>query len=305
MPDERFAWPLDASGPQIVVQLPRGAEAYEQHWVLLAFEGQGCRVTTTPDDENELRGSAALVRGSFLSVPTASCLLVDQQAEEISRAELRAAVRRAVAPATSSSGAGSPSLGASGPSLNVLPDSFADRFESVSHGDSANSVPVAGRALLLGAPAVWVTLCWMVPTRQTPGVPRWRRAMLTRASVLCCWMVRSQRVGGFCTRVHSLDPVGRKGLDQVYKPLCNYAEEAAPTPKPPPACGVSKGSLRALQMDGRAPALQLDAEARRCQVSFELPLDADLVRRRQCLHPLSGGRPSKEKGSSVRIVASR
>ena len=76
MPAEGFAWPLDASGPRIAVQLPRGAETYEQHRGLLAFEGQGCRITTTPDDENELRSSAALVRGSFLSVPTASCLLV-------------------------------------------------------------------------------------------------------------------------------------------------------------------------------------------------------------------------------------
>ena len=151
MPVERFAWPTDVSGPQIAVQLPRGAETDKQHRILLAFEGQGCRITTTPDDENELRSPTALVRGSFLSVATASCLLVDQQAIELSRAELRAAVRRAIAQATISSGAGSPSLGASGPSLNVLPDSFTSRFESVSHGNSANSVRVAGRALLLGA----------------------------------------------------------------------------------------------------------------------------------------------------------
>jgi len=241
MPDERFAWPLDASGPRIVVQLPRGAETYEQHRVLLAFEGQGCRITTTPDDENELRSSVALVRGSFLSVPTASCLLVDQQAIELSRAELRAAVRRAIAQATISSGAGSPSLGASGPSLNVLPDSFTSRFESVSHGDSANSVRVAGRALLLGAAGGLYD------------------AVLVGADEVDAWRIRDGVVpegGAACAPEFTVwIAVGRKGLDQAYKPLCIYAEEAAPTPKPPPACGVSKGSLRALPMDGRAPAL--------------------------------------------------
>ena len=42
---------------------------------------------------------------------------------------------------------------------------------------------------------------------------------------------------------------GRMGFDQVYKPLCIYADESAPpTPEPPPACGVLKGSLRAWLM---------------------------------------------------------
>ena len=36
---------------------------------------------------------------------------------------------------------------------------------------------------------------------------------------------------------------GQRGLDQVYKPLCIYAEEHAPAPVPPPGCGVLKGSL--------------------------------------------------------------
>jgi len=47
---------------------------------------------------------------------------------------------------------------------------------------------------------------------------------------------------------------GRMGLDQVYKPLCIYAEESAPTPEPPPACGVLKGSLRAWLMTKLAGA---------------------------------------------------
>jgi len=111
MPGERLAWPLDASGPRIVVQLPRGAETYKQHRVLLAFEGQGCRITTTPDDENELRSSAALVRGGFLSVRTPSCLLVDQQAIELSWPELRGIVRRAMAQATISWGRWLPVVG--------------------------------------------------------------------------------------------------------------------------------------------------------------------------------------------------
>jgi len=121
MPDERFAWSLAASGPRIVVRLPRGVETYKQHRVLLAFEGHGCRIATTSDDENELRSSAALVQGGFLSARTASCLLVSQQAKELSRPELRGTVRRAMARATISWGAGSPSLGASGPSLDVFP----------------------------------------------------------------------------------------------------------------------------------------------------------------------------------------
>ena len=37
--------------------------------------------------------------------------------------------------------------------------------------------------------------------------------------------------------------VGQRGIDQVYKLLCIYAEEPAPAPVPPPACGVLKGSL--------------------------------------------------------------
>ena len=256
MPDERFAWPTDASGPQIVVQLPRGAETYEQHRVLLAFEGQGCRITTTPDDENELRSSAALVRGSFLSVPTASCLLVDQQAINLDRAELRAAVRRAIARATISSGAGSPSLGASGPSLNVLPDSFTDRFEPVSHGDSADSVRRAGRALLLGA-AGGLYDALLVGADE---VDAWRSAMEKSAAYSGLGLVLLDGVvpegGAACAPEFTVwIAAGQKGLDKAYKPLCIYAEGAAPTPKPPPACGVPKGLLRALQMDSRAPAL--------------------------------------------------
>jgi len=106
------------------VQPPRGAETYEQRRVLLAFKGQGCRVATTPDDENELRSSVAMKRGSFLSARTGSCLLVDQQAIELSRPELRGIVRRAMAQAKLSWGAGSPSLCASGPSLYVCLDGF-------------------------------------------------------------------------------------------------------------------------------------------------------------------------------------
>ena len=254
MPAERFAWPLDASGPRIVVQLPRGAETYEQHRVLLAFEGQGCRITTTPDDENELRSSAALGRGSFLSVPTASCLLVDQQAINLDRAELRAAVRRAIAQATISSGAGSPSLGSAGPFLNVFPDGFASRFESVSPGSLVNPVRVAGRALLLGA----IGGLYDAVLIGADEVDAWRSAM--RESHPGVGLVLLDGVvpegGAACAPEFTVwIAAGRKGLDQVYKPLCIYAEEAAPTPKPPPACGVSKGSLRALRMDGRAPAL--------------------------------------------------
>jgi len=191
-----------------------------------------------------------------MSVATASCLLVDQQAIELSRGELRAAVRRAMAQATISSGAGSPSLDAAGASLNVEPDSFTSRFESVSPGNSDNSVRVAGRALLLGAAgglydAVLVGAdevdAWISAMRESANCPGVGPVVLDGVV---------PEGGAACAPEFTVwIAAGQKGLDQAYKPLCIYAEEAAPTPKPPPACGVPKGLLRALQMDSRAPAL--------------------------------------------------
>ena len=249
----RSAWPLDASGPQIVVQLPSGAETYMHHRVLLAFEGQGCRIATTPDDENELRSSVAMKRGSFLSARTGSCLLVDQQAIELSRPELRGVVRRAIARATASYGAGSPSSGASGLSLEVFPDGLGSSFDSVSPGGLVDPARVAGRALLLGEYGGLYAAVWI----GADEVAAWRSAMQeSHPGVVLVLLVDVVPEGGAaCASEFTVwIAAGRRGLDQVYKPLRIYVEEPDPAPEPPPACGWSKRSLGAWLMTRLAGA---------------------------------------------------
>ena len=248
------------------MRLPRGAETYEHHRVLLAFEGQGCRIATTPDDENELRSSAAMKRGSFLSVRyenelrsstakkrTGSCLLVDQQAIELSRPELRGVVRRAIARATASYGAGSPSSGASGLSLDVFPDGLGSPFESVSPGGLVDPARVAGRALLLGEYGGLYAAVWI----GADEVAAWRSAMQeSHPGVVLVLLVDVAPEGGSaCASEFTVwIAAGRRGLDQVYKPLRIYVEEPDPAPEPPPACGWSKISLGAWLMTRLAGA---------------------------------------------------
>jgi len=117
-----------------------------------------------------------------------------------------------------------------------------------------NPVRVAGRALLLGA----IGGLYDAVLIGADEVDAWRSAM--RESHPGVGLVLLDGVvpegGAACSPEFTVwIAAGRKGLDQVYKPIRIYAEKAAPTLKPPPACGVSKGSLRALRMDGRALAL--------------------------------------------------
>ena len=142
---------------------------------------------------------------------------------------------------------------ASGSSLNVLSDSFAPRFELCSHRSSANSVRVTGRALLLGAygglyDAVLVgageVAAWRSAMREShPGV----------VLVLLDGVVPEG--GAACASEFTVwIAAGRRGLDQVYKPLRIYVEEPDPAPEPPPACGRSKRSLGAWLMTRLAGA---------------------------------------------------
>jgi hypothetical protein len=210
------------------------------HRVLLAFEGQGCRIATTPDDENEHCSSSIMEGGDR----TASCLLVDRQATELIRQELRGIVWRAMARATISWGAGSTSLGDSVPSLDVFLDGSGSPFESISSESVDDQTRLAGRALLLdpdgglhhavkigvGEVGAW---CSAVRVSLPSVLPELLDGVFPEGGAACAaeyivWIA-----------------AGRRGICQVYKPFRIYADEPAPAPEPPLAHGKLESPLQA------------------------------------------------------------
>ena len=224
--------------PQIVVQLPCGAETDMHHRVLLVFEGQGCRIATTPDDENEHCSSSIMVGGDR----TASCLLFDRQATELIWPELRGVVRRAMARATISWGAGSMLLGDSVPSLDVLLDGSGSPFESVLSESVGDQTRLAGRALLL-APDGGLHHAVKIGDKQHSA---WSSAMEVSHPG-----VRLERLDGVfpeggadCEAEFIVwIAAGQRDFCPVYKPFRIYADEPAPAPEPPLAHGESESPL--------------------------------------------------------------
>jgi len=208
------------------------------HRVLLVFEGQGCRIATTSDDENEHCSSSIMVGGTI----TASCLLYDRQATELIWPELRGVVRRAMARATISWGAGSTTLGDSVPSLDVFLAGSGSPFESVFYESVDDQTRLAGRALLL-APNGDLHHAVKIGDEQHGA---WSSAMEVSHPA-----VRLERLDGVfpeggadCEAEFIVwIAAGQRAFGPVYKPFRIYAVEPAPAPEPPLAHGESESPL--------------------------------------------------------------